>query len=276
MGQTGARHFEHTDFVSGPKAVFHGAQDAELVAAFAFEIENGVDHVFDHTRTGDLAFLGDMADEDDADALSFGEGRQLVRSGADLADRAGGAIDRVQPHGLDRIDDGEVRGFFFERCQDVSEVCFSGEFDRGVSKAEPAGAQADLAGGLFARDIDRFQSLFGKGGADTLKGDNGNDVLNGGSGNDLLLGGKGKDVLRGDGGNDILRGQAGRDTFVFDGGADVVADFSGDRLRFDDALWGGGARTKAQIMAFASVAGSKSARIRPLDGLAFLTSAINP
>ena len=81
-------------------------------------------------------------------------------------------------------------------------------------------------------------------------------MLNGGSGNDLLLGGKGKDVLRGDGGNDILRGQAGRDTFVFEGGADVVADFSGDRLRFDDALWGGGARTKAQIMAFASVAGT--------------------
>ena len=30
-----------------------------------FEIEDGIDHVLDHPRARDLAFLGDMADEDD-------------------------------------------------------------------------------------------------------------------------------------------------------------------------------------------------------------------
>lgn len=95
--------------------------------------------------------------------------------------------------------------------------------------------------------------LVGRKGNDTLKGQAGNDTLRGDLGNDKLLGGKGRDRLEGGDGNDLLRGQGGRDTFVFDGGADRVADFANDRLRFDADLWGGGKKTKAEIMNYADV-----------------------
>ena len=56
-------HLEHADLVGGAEAVLGRAQDAEGVAAVALEIEHGVDHVLDHLGPGDLAVLGDVADE---------------------------------------------------------------------------------------------------------------------------------------------------------------------------------------------------------------------
>ena len=54
------------------------------MAALALEVEHGVDHVLDHARAGDLAVLGDVADQDDGGAAALGEGGELVRGGADL------------------------------------------------------------------------------------------------------------------------------------------------------------------------------------------------
>ena len=65
LGEAGAGHLEDADLVGGAEAVLDGAQDAELVAALALEVEDGVDHVLDDARAGDLAVLGDVADEDD-------------------------------------------------------------------------------------------------------------------------------------------------------------------------------------------------------------------
>jgi hypothetical protein len=68
FGQPGAGHLEDADLVGRAEAVLDRAQDAELVAALALEIEHGIDHVFDHAGAGDLAVLRDMADQDDGDA----------------------------------------------------------------------------------------------------------------------------------------------------------------------------------------------------------------
>ena len=73
LGEAGAGHLEDADLVGGAEAVLDRAQDAELVAALALEVEHGVDHVLDHARAGDLAVLGDVADEDDGDAAALGE-----------------------------------------------------------------------------------------------------------------------------------------------------------------------------------------------------------
>ena len=86
----------------GPKRFFDRAQDAELVRAFALEREHGVDHVLDHARAGDLAVLGDVADQDDGRARALGEADQRLRAGAHLGDGAGRGLDHVGPHGLDR------------------------------------------------------------------------------------------------------------------------------------------------------------------------------
>ena len=94
--------------------------------------------------------------------------------------------------------------------------------------------------------------LTGQGGRDLLKGADGNDLLRGGSGNDRMLGGDGRDVLQGDGGNDRMTGGSGADVFVFRAGAgdDVITDFNPgmDRLRFDDAIWGGSVHSAAEVI----------------------------
>jgi serralysin len=100
--------------------------------------------------------------------------------------------------------------------------------------------------------------LSGAKGADILSGRDGNDSLVGNQGNDRLLGGRGDDILNGGLGNDSLTGGADADTFRFNGGKDVIEDFEGDFLAFAPSLWGGALLDAQQILAFASVAGTKT------------------
>ena len=66
-----ARHLEHADLVGGAEAVLHRAQDAEMMAALAFEIEHRIDEMLDRLWARDLAILGDMADEQHRGAASL-------------------------------------------------------------------------------------------------------------------------------------------------------------------------------------------------------------
>ncbi|OYU37675.1 MAG: hypothetical protein CFE33_19865 [Pseudorhodobacter sp. PARRP1] len=96
--------------------------------------------------------------------------------------------------------------------------------------------------------------LSGGAGNDVLSGMNGNDYLVGGIGHDTLSGGNGADRVDGGGGNDLLSGGAGGDVFIFadNFGRDTVSGFSraaGDRLAFDDAIWGGTVLTAQQVVA---------------------------
>ncbi|MTH34193.1 peptidase [Paracoccus limosus] len=79
--------------------------------------------------------------------------------------------------------------------------------------------------------------LIGLAGADRLEGNAGNDSLAGGLGNDTLIGG------------------AGADVFLFNHGKDVITDFQDniDAIRIDDAVWGGGTRSIAQVLSAARV-----------------------
>lgn len=97
--------------------------------------------------------------------------------------------------------------------------------------------------------------LRGGGGADTLRGGNGADRLAGEQGADHLFGGAGNDILSGGSGSDLLSGGAGADNFIFNHGADVILDFQDnlDTIRLDDALWGGAARSVAQVLRMATV-----------------------
>ena len=77
------------------------------------------------------AVLGDMAHQDDRGPLLLGEADQLLRRSADLADGAGGALDEIAVHRLDRIDDQQRRRLApADRRQDIA--------DRGsLPRAEP-------------------------------------------------------------------------------------------------------------------------------------------
>ena len=95
LGEPLPFHREHADLVGAAEAVLHRAQDSVLVAALALEAQHRVDHMLEHARAGDRAVLGDMADENDGGAMLLGEADQLLRRGADLADRARRALDQV-------------------------------------------------------------------------------------------------------------------------------------------------------------------------------------
>ena len=132
------------------------------MAAPALEIEHGVDHMLDHAGAGDLAFLGDVADQNDRDADPLGKAGEFMCRSADLGDRTGGAVDIVGPHGLDRIDDGERRALGLERGEDVAQVGFGGELNRRVGEAKALRPHAHLGRGFFPGNVYRFQTLAGE------------------------------------------------------------------------------------------------------------------
>lgn len=119
--------------------------------------------------------------------------------------------------------------------------------NKGANVLQGLAGNDTIAGGEGA-DI-----LRGGLGADRLQGDAGNDQLFGDLGNDTLGGGDGADRLAGGAGADLLTGGLGADVFLFGtgGGRDRVTDLTlaqGDHLRLDNALWGNGVLTAAQVV----------------------------
>ena len=124
------------------------------MAAFAFEIKHRIDHVLEHPRASDDAFLRHMADQDQHKAAPFGEAYQLLRGPAHLAHRTGGAIQGVEIHGLDRIDDHQT-GYVIpvERGDDVAHAAGGGQQHGAVGDTQTLGAQPNLIDRLFAGDV---------------------------------------------------------------------------------------------------------------------------
>ena len=145
--QAGIGHLEDADLGGRAEAVLHRAEHAEMMAGVALEIEHGVDHVLDHARSGDLAVLGDMADQHDCGLRRLGVADQRLRGGAHLRHGAGRAFGEIGPQRLDGIDDR--RGRPAARPASVarmSSTCVSAASSTGASReAEPLGAQPDLA-----------------------------------------------------------------------------------------------------------------------------------
>ena len=112
--------------------------------------------MFHDARSGDLAVLGDVADEDHGRAGALGEPDQRLRARAHLRHRAGSRLDQVGPHRLDRVDNDETRGRpFAERRYDVLDRGLGRQFDLRPREAEPLGAQSHLRHRFFARNINR-------------------------------------------------------------------------------------------------------------------------
>ncbi|WP_421702454.1 calcium-binding protein [Aliiroseovarius sp.] len=197
---------------------------------------------------------------DGKDFLSGGAGNDTLDGGGGNDWMLGGAGDNVYIGGAGN-----------------DTACYTDNLEGGVVVNLETG---HASGGATGDTYDSIENLWGSWWADTLTGDAGKNVLSGGWGDDTLNGRAGHDILYGGGGddvmiggdgdyNDFLHGGEGSDTMVGGGGADkfvfnpnghdVVSDFDAsewDKLMFDDAIWGGGSRTEAQILAYAQVVGS--------------------
>ena len=113
-------------------------------------------------RSRDLPVLGDVADEDDADVVVLGVADQRLRGAPDLADGAGRGVDRLGPHGLDRVDHDEIEALGRERADDILDVGGGREPDRRVRQAEPFGPHPHLRGRFFARNVGDAATLAGQ------------------------------------------------------------------------------------------------------------------
>ena len=130
--------------------------------AFAFEIQDRIDHVFDDARPRNRALFGDMPHQHDRGALALGECRQFMGRGADLGYRPGGALYIVGPHGLNRIDDRQIGFFGLQRGQNIAQVGFGREFHRAFGQPQPGRAHLHLCRGFLARDIDHLEPVAGE------------------------------------------------------------------------------------------------------------------
>lgn len=191
------------------------------------------------------------------DWISGGEGNDTLDGGAGNDWLLGGAGDNIYIGGTG--DDT---------------ACYTDNLEGGVSVNLATGA---TGGGATGDTFDSIENLWGSWWDDTFVGDAKRNVLSGGWGNDVLDGGKGHDLIYGGGGNDTLiggdgdfndflhggegsdtmTGGGGADKFVFNpNGHDVVTDFDAtewDKLMFDDAIWGGGSKSEADILSYAQV-----------------------
>ncbi|HEX4634792.1 MAG TPA: ATPase domain-containing protein, partial [Rhizomicrobium sp.] len=76
FGQALAGHLEDADLVGGAETVLDRAQHAEVMTPLTFEIEHRVDQMFDRLGPGNLAVLGDMADQQQRRAAGLGVAHQ--------------------------------------------------------------------------------------------------------------------------------------------------------------------------------------------------------
>ena len=63
--QSPGRHFENTDFVGSPETILYGSDDAMVVVALPFEVEDGIDDMFQSLGPGDASVLGYVTYEED-------------------------------------------------------------------------------------------------------------------------------------------------------------------------------------------------------------------
>ena len=147
-------HLEDADLVGGAEPVLGSPQDAVRIVLFPFEVQDGVDDVFEHLGPGDVAVLVDVPDDDDRDVEALRGAQEQVRAFPDLGDGAGGRGQLRERHGLDGVDDDDVR---FLRVH-----LFGDDFDVGLAEhqqvlgrdAQAVGAKLDLVGAFLTGGVE--------------------------------------------------------------------------------------------------------------------------
>src|SRR4051812_10155700 len=81
-------HGEHAELVDCAVAVLERAYETEARMRIALEVKHRINHVLEHARSGERAFLGDVPDEDDRCTTAFCDARELRCAFANLCDRS--------------------------------------------------------------------------------------------------------------------------------------------------------------------------------------------
>lgn len=116
----------------------------------AFEIDDGIDDVFEDTGASDRAFFGDVSDHDYGDIADFGELHETGGTFADLGDAACAGGDGGEVDGLDRVDDQSLGLEAFDVFDGQFEIGFAEQIDFFVADTKAFCAHLDLVDAFFA------------------------------------------------------------------------------------------------------------------------------
>ena len=141
-------------------AVLQRAQEPQRTVAITFQHEHGINEVLQRAWPGERAVLGDMADEQHGHPLVPGKGAQPGCRLAHLADRTRRAIELIDCHRLDRIDDQQGWSAGCGRLDDGSDIRAREDGQRATSGAidEPQseGTQQQLRGQFLGTGVEHL------------------------------------------------------------------------------------------------------------------------
>jgi hypothetical protein len=119
----------------------------------ALEVQHRVDHVLEHSGTGQGALLGHVADEHEAHTGALGRARQLRGALAHLRHGSGRGLQVSRVQGLDRVDHRDLRPLLLDRGEDAIEGDLGHQPHPLALDADPARPQGDLRRRLLATDV---------------------------------------------------------------------------------------------------------------------------
>ena len=157
--QPGFGHGKHAQFIDRTEAILHRPHQTEAGMGVALEIKHGIDHVFEHARPGQRAFLGHVTDQDHRDAGLFGQSRQLRRTFAHLRHRSRRARQLIRPQRLDRIDHRHLRLFRLQGRQNAFQVDLRHQRQVCHIKIQAAGTQGHLLAGFLTGHVEHTLCL---------------------------------------------------------------------------------------------------------------------
>ena len=164
-------HAEYAQLVDRAEAVLHRPQQAQTAIGLALEIEHRVDHMLEHARPGQGAFLGDVADEEDRRAALLGKAHQQRRALADLGHAARCRLQLLGEDGLDRVDDHDLGLLGAGGGDDRLYAGLGHHLEPVLRQVQATGAHGDLLLRFLAGDIQRREAL--SDGAERLQEDRG-------------------------------------------------------------------------------------------------------
>ncbi len=109
--------------------------------------------MFQDLRTGDVAFLGDMPDQNDRDACLLCEPEKDSGDFLDLGHRARSRINGLREHCLDGVNDHQVWLDLTCLCDDILNQCLAIDLTVGGIATQAIGTHLDLTQTLLTGNV---------------------------------------------------------------------------------------------------------------------------
>ena len=150
-----AGHLEDSQLGSRAESVLYAAQDSVRTSIVALELKNHIHNVLQNLRTGNVAFLGNMSDQDDRDACLLGEAQKDRGNLLDLGHGSRSGINGLREHCLDGIHNHQVRIDLTGLGNDILYQRLTVDLAVGGVTAQTVGTHLDLTQAFLSSDVQR-------------------------------------------------------------------------------------------------------------------------